>query len=512
MNTPQPIRTPSPEYVLELRELTKTYDGVAALDHVSLRVRRGQVHALVGENGAGKSTLIKLITGSAQPDSGTFLLDGRPFSGITPQQAKQLGIGVIYQENSLVPELSIAENIFLEGGGSGFLFHPRQLEERAGQLLSALGLSMDPHRRSAGLSVAQAQFVAIARVVAQRPKLLILDEPTAPLTNQDAQLLFRQIQALKAQGTTIIYISHRLHEIYRLADYITVLRDGRLAAQGPVSAIPQGELVRLMVGRKLSETYPLRRGHPGEPVLRVRGLSGHGVQNVSFFLRRGEILGLAGLVGSGRTRVLQMLFGASRHRAGDLEVDGRPEAVCSPRQAIRLGLGFVPEDRKGQGVLLERSIRDNISLPILRRLSRFVFLDQRQERETAEKYRTALDIRSRSIRQLVKTLSGGNQQKVAVCKWLASSSHILLLDEPTQGVDVGAKYELYQLMDQLTQQGVSILMASSELEELMGMSDRIIVLHEGRISGVLEDRNQFTQEKIMRLASGLEEGRAAVSS
>ncbi len=489
--------------MISIRDIIKTYQNVTALDSVSLDIKKGEVHALVGENGAGKSTLIKILSGYTQPDKGTFTVDGHSYEQITPKQAMDAGIGVIHQEQNLIADVSVAENVFLgDYQGNGVFINRGKMKKKTEEVFSQLGVQINPSELVGNLSTAQMQMVSIAKAIVQDVKVLILDEPTAPLTNHDAGILFQIIERLKARQVTILYIFHRLEEIYELADRITVMRDGKIIETKQTEELPKQELIRLMVGRRLSETYPARNYRQGETVLKVESLSGNIIEDVSFTLHKGEILGIAGLVGSGRTELVRMLFGADKIRRGKIELNGNTVRITSPEKAVRLGMGFVPEDRKAQGVLMERSIKENMSLPLLRRISHFFFLDKKKEDGMILKYKEALNIKTPSLGQQVRNLSGGNQQKVVIGKWLASSSQILILDEPTQGIDVGAKYEIYQMMNRLTENGISIIMISSEMEEIIGMSDRIIVLYEGSAAGTLNDRKKFTQEKIMKLASG----------
>lgn len=497
------------ETILSVERVTKTYQGVVAVDDISLSFRRGEVHAIVGENGAGKSTLIKLLSGFTTPDRGSFTIDGHSFQQITPRQAMDEGIGVIYQEPNLVRNVSVAENVFLGNYlGNGLLINRPLMEQRTREIFAELNLLVDPREIVDNLGAAQMQFVEIAKAVVRDVKVLILDEPTAPLTTQDAQVLFRLVARLKEKGVTIIYISHRFGDIYALSDRLTVMRDGKVVTTAETREVPQDHLIYLMVGRHLSESYPPRSQAPGAVVLRVQGLSRANVQDVSFSLRRGEILGLAGLTGSGRTETVRMIFGADKKTAGEIELNGRRVNIDSPQAAVRMGIGYLPEDRKHHGLLMSLSIRENMSLPILRRLSRCLMLNRRREEDVVNRYSGVLRIKAPSLLQPVCNLSGGNQQKVVVSKWLATDCSILIFDEPTQGIDVGTKFEIYQMMNRLTEQGISIIMVSSEMEELIGMADRILVLHEGQLTGVLEERSQFTQERIMELASRAKEGGA----
>ena len=490
------------DIALRVRGVTKSYGSVRALDGVSIDFVQGEVHALVGENGAGKSTLVKVLTGCIEPDGGELFLDGKALRRLDPHAARALGIGVIYQEPSLVEDLSVAENVFLgDLPRRGLLVDRTAMAERARSILDDLGTPIDPATPVSALSVAQRQFVEVAKACALHARIIIFDEPTAPLTSEDAELLFALIGRLRAAGTAVVYISHRLPEIFRLADCITVMRDGRVVATRTASRLTRDELIRLMVGRNLAEVFPERAARPGEEVLRVEGLCSGMVRDVSFSLRRGEILGFAGLAGSGRTETMRALFGADVPEQGRLFIDGAPARISSPARSVVMGIGYAPEDRKREGLITELSIRDNVSLPILRRLSRLFVLDRSREENVVDEYRDGLHIKTPSTHQLVRNLSGGNQQKVVVGKWLASAARILIFDEPTQGIDVGARTDIYHMMNELTAQGYSIIMVSSDMEELIGMSDRIVVLSEGHVAGELSDRAEFTQERIMRLAS-----------
>lgn len=488
--------------MITIEKLTKQYEGNTVLDHLDLTIERGEIHALVGENGAGKSTLIKLLSGLIQPEDGCFTLNGHTFRGITPKKAIEEGIAVIQQEQNLLMELSVSENIFLgDYQGNGFLTDRRKMDQKAAEALKALGVDLDPTTLVKHLGPAQVQMVAIAKALRQQAQILILDEPTAPLTAKESDVLFENLFRLKSQGVTILYVSHRMEEIFRLADRITVLRDGKLVETVRKEDISSEELIRLMVGRSLENTFPERETPVGKVVLEADGVCGNRLQDVCFTLREGEILGIAGLSGSGRTELARILFGASPLVSGTLKVNGEPVRITSPKKAVELGLGYVPENRKAQGVLMERSVSENITLPFLPRISKGMFLEHREEDQVVEEYTKLLNIKARSQQQPIRQLSGGNQQKVVLSKWLAADSRILLLDEPTQGVDVGAKYEIYQAMDRLSRRGIAILFISSEMEELIGMSDRIMTLKEGHVTGVLQEKNDFEQEQIMEMIS-----------
>ena len=496
------------EPILELRNISKAFPGVQALKDVSFDVVPGEVHALVGENGAGKSTLIKIVAGVYQPDAGTIYFQGQPVQIQNPRHAQMLGIAAIYQESSLYPALSVAENIFMGR-------HPRRgrlglvdwehMYAQAEALFKSLGVEMDVRVKVAGLSVANRQRVEIAKALSQNAKVLIMDEPTAALTQHDVMALFDTVRKLRERGVAIIYISHRLEEVFELADRVTVLRDGQLVGTKPVSEVTEGRLISMMVGRTLDTLFPKEEAPIGEVVLRVEGLTRRGlIENVSFEVRRGEIVGLAGLVGAGRSELAQVLFGIYPAESGTIMLDGKPVAIKNPRQAMALGLAYVPEDRQHQGLILPMTVRDNITLAILDNLTRLGFVSYRAEERTAREYVDRLQIRTPSLLQPVMNLSGGNQQKVVVSKWLVSQPKVLILDEPTRGIDVGAKAEIHRLMSQLARQGLGILMISSELPEILGMSDRILVMRRGTIVGEFT-RDEATQEKIIAVAMGAEQ-------
>ncbi|MBP9225276.1 MAG: sugar ABC transporter ATP-binding protein [Verrucomicrobiales bacterium] len=487
---------------LQLKNITKTYPGVVALDDVSLEITEGEVHALVGENGAGKSTLIKTCTGAITPDKGTIIIKGQEFSGLTPKTSEQMGVGVIYQEFNLVDELSVAENIFLGRAiRKGIVIDRKAMEAEAAKIFEQFDIKIDPRRLVGELTVGYQQLVEIAKALSQNAKILFMDEPSAPLTQTEAHALYAMVEKLKAAGVTIVYISHRMDEIFRLSDRITVLRDGKKIETLNTADTNLDQLVTLMVGRELTETYPTRKDCISDEVLlKLENVSGDVVQNISFELRKGEILGLAGLIGSGRTELAEILFGYSRKTAGRIFIEGQEIGPKIPKDAIAFGSALVPEDRKKHGALLELSIVDNISISVLERISKFFTVDTKEENRIAEHYRDAIRIKTPNMEQKIKNLSGGNQQKVIIAKWLATHPKLVIFDEPTRGIDVGAKSEIYALVNSLVESGKAVLMISSELEEVMGMSDRILVLHEGKITGELE-RKDFTQETIMGFAS-----------
>ncbi len=490
--------------LLQMRGIVKSFPGVQALRGVDLDLFPGEVLALLGENGAGKSTLMKVLGGAFRPDAGTLRLDGRPVAFRSPQEARAAGIAVIHQEFNLVPGLTAVENIFLGHGPAraGFV---RKAEERrrAAGLFRRLGAAIDLDSPCSRLPTATQQLVEIARALAAEARVVVMDEPTAALSEAEAGRLFEIVRDLKTRGIAVVYISHRLDEIFALADRVVVLRDGRQVGSRPRTGLGRKELIQLMVGRDLADEYPRRRPAFGPVRLAVSGLSrGRAVRDVSFTVRGGEILALAGLVGAGRTETLRLVFGADRRDAGEILLDGRPLQIRSPRDAIAAGIGLLTEDRKLQGLVLGRSVRENFALPNLGRLSRLGFIDGRREREAFGRHVAALRIKVPHQDELARNLSGGNQQKVVLAKWLERDCEVLFFDEPTRGIDVGARHEIYLLMNDLAARGKAIVMVSSDLPEVLGMADRILVMHDGRITGALDNRGGggATQEDVMRLA------------
>lgn len=493
------------ESALVVRGIVKRYPGVTALDNVNLEVRENEVHAICGENGAGKSTLIKVLTGAIQPDEGTLEIGGVMAKGFSPQEAMfGYGITAIYQEFNLVPYLTIAENIFLGNElrkKNGFL-DTKRMNQEAMESLAALGVQLDPQKPVKTLSVAYQQIVEIAKAISHNVKILIMDEPSAPLTTTEVEKLFELVRNLKERGVTIIYISHRLSEIFALSDRVTVMRDGKLINTFETSETDKNELIQNMVGRELLETYPKRACSRGEPLLTVENLSsGDKVKGVSFTLHAGEVLGLGGLVGAGRTELVRAVFGADRKTGGVVRVDGNVAEIVRPSRAVKLGMGLIPEDRKLQGIISELSIKENISYSSFDNVSKLRLIVPKLLTAIGEKYRKLLNIATPNVEKKIKELSGGNQQKVVLARWLATGCRIVLFDEPTRGIDVGAKQEIYQLINRLAEEGKGIVFISSEMPELLGMSDRIIVMHEGLVTGELS-RDEASQEKILRLASG----------
>lgn len=485
-----------------MKGIDKSFPGVHALRGVDLDLFAGEVLALLGENGAGKSTLIKVLGGAHPPDAGRILLDGLETRIRSPLESRHAGVGIIYQEFNLVPGLTARENLFLgqEPHRAGFVPHGRE-RRRALELFERIGVSIDPEALCRDLTVAQQQVVEIAKALSLDARIIVMDEPSATLTPQEVDRLFGIIRELKAQRIGVIYISHRLDEIFIIADRVMVMRDGAHVATRPISLVDRKGLIEMMVGRKLEQEFPNKRTTPGDVRLVVKNLRrGDAVRDVSFSVRAGEIVALTGLVGAGRTETVRLLFGADRPDGGTIEIDGRRLELRSPRDAIRAGIGLLTEDRKAQGLILNQSVRENFALPNLPALTRLGFVRQRQERTAFGRYVDRLRIRIPHQDQLAKNLSGGNQQKVVLAKWLQRNCDVIIFDEPTRGIDVGSKYEIYLLLNELAAQGKAILMVSSELPEVLGMADRILVMHEGRMTGEISDVGKATQEDVMRLA------------
>lgn len=488
--------------VLKLANITKTYPGVVALNNVSLELMEGEIHALVGENGAGKSTLIKACAGAEIPDSGKIIVDGKEFSSMTPKLAENCGIEVIYQEFNLIDELSVAENIFLGSEiRNGMIIDKKQMAAKSAELLKELHIEIDPNTLVKDLTVGYQQMVEIAKAFARNAKILIMDEPSAPLTNAEVERMFTLVDQLKASGVSIIYISHRLEEIFRLSDRVTVLRDGKEIKTMNTSDTNIEELVKLMVGHDIQETFPSRENTvQDETLLEVQNLCGNGLKDISFTLKRGEILGLAGLIGAGRTELAELIFGAKKRTGGKIYFKGKEIFPQSPKDAIEAGIALVPEDRKRQGAVLPMTIRENISMACLERISKFLVVNKPEEKKISHRFKDSLSIKAPTLEQTVNHLSGGNQQKVVLAKWLATDPDLIILDEPTRGIDIGAKHEIYKIMNTLVEAQKTIIMISSEMPELLGMADRILVLAEGRLSGEVR-KDKFDQEIIMSYAS-----------
>ena len=490
-------------YILEMRNISKSFGGVNALRDVSFQCRPGTVHALVGENGAGKSTLIKILAGALLPDSGEIIFKGQKHQSFSTRKALNSGISVIYQELALVSQMTVAENIFLGREPRKYfgIVDKKRLKIEAKKLLKQLGFEVDMDMEVGEMTVAYQQMVEIAKALSKNADLIIMDEPSAILAGHELDQLFLIIESLKKRGVTIIYISHRLEEVFRIANEVTILKDGQLVGTKPIKDLSRGELVKMMVGRTLEEVFPVSSNQPGTFVLQVDEISTKTILNqVSFNLREGEILGVAGMVGSGRTELARAIFGADPLTSGTIKIKGQDVVFKNPADAIRSKISLVPEDRKYHGLFTKLSILNNITLPILSKISRWGFTDKKKENEIVERARQIHSIDMTSGNQEVQYLSGGNQQKVVLSKSLQTIPEVIIMDEPTRGVDVGAKFEIYQLIRQLNKDGIAILMISSELPEILGLSDRILVMREGKIVAELTP-NETTEEMIIEFAT-----------
>ena len=490
------------DIILKMQKVCKTFPGVTALDNVNFELQKGEVHVLLGENGAGKSTLVKILSGAHEMTSGEIFLNDNNINIKSPKQSFEYGISVIYQEFNLVPHLTVAENIFL-GRETTIKFgviDQKNITKSSQNILNNLGVKIDASSLVKDLGVAQQQMVEVAKALSIKSNILIMDEPTSALTENEIKELFVTINRLKSQGVSIIYISHRLEELFEIGDRVTVLRDGKYVGSREIGNTSKSELIRMMVNRDVKKQYPKLKANIGEEVLRVENLNQKdGVKNINLSLHSGEILGISGLLGSGRTELARAISGLDKIDSGKIYIRGNIEKIRSTRKAISLGIGFLTEDRKSQGLILNLSIKENISLPSLNRLSRNGIINFKKEGEAVKKYIKELRIKTPGVDQKVMYLSGGNQQKVVLAKWLCSKADIFIFDEPTRGIDVGSKVEIYNLMNQLVSEGVAILMISSELPEILGMTDRILVMNQNRISGRF-DTVDATEEKIMKYA------------
>lgn len=489
------------DLIIEMKNIVKKFPGVKALDNVDLDVRKGEIHVLLGENGAGKSTLMKILTGAYTKTSGKIFLEGKEIELENPQYAMDLGISMIYQEFNLAPQLSIKDNLFLGREKSkGFLMNDKKMYEECKKSLEKLNLDISPETKIKDLGVAKQQMVEIAKAISVDAKIIIMDEPTAALTNEEKEILFGVIHQLKNEGRAIIYISHLMEEINSVGDRVTILRDGLKMDTVPATTSSE-KLIELMVGRKINDLYPERNAIIGDTVLEVSGLERKGIlEDINFDLREGEILGVAGLVGSGRTELVRAIFGADPIESGTIKINNKEYKIDSPKDAIDLGLALVPESRKEHGLALDLSVAENITLSTLDSFVKKGFVQKDKETEVSEKYKNDLRIKTPSLKQKVMFLSGGNQQKVVISKWLCSNSKILFFDEPTRGIDVGTKQEIYKIMNSLAENGNSIIMISSYLPEVLAISDRILVMSNGKMTGILDATNT-SQEEIMKYAT-----------
>ena len=495
----------SEDFVLELEHIRKEYPGVVALEDVTLQLKRGEILGLVGENGAGKSTLIKCCSGAVIPTSGKIKINGNEYDHMTPQLAAKNGIAIIYQEFNNILELSAAENMFLGRPiRKGMVIDRKAMEAEAAKAFEQLQIKINPRELVKNLSVGYQQLIEIAKAIQQNAQVLIMDEPSAPLTNNEVESMFKVVELLRDKGVSIIYISHRMDEIFRLTDRVEVIRDGQYIDTLTTSQTNVDELIRLMVGREMNQQFPPRKPciDKSKVVLELKNVCGNGNQDMNLKLHAGEVLGLGGLIGAGRTELAEVIFGSKPKTSGQIFFNGKEINPKSPREAINLGIALVPEDRKRHGALLGNSVKNNINMPTYKWISKASVIHADTEKKTAEKYREELQIKSPTILQLVKNLSGGNQQKVILGKWLAADSQLIIFDEPTRGIDVGAKHEIYKLINALVEEGRSVLMISSEMEELIGMSDRIIVLAEREMTGELH-KDQFDADTIMAYASAV---------
>lgn len=492
--------------ILEVRGISKSFPGVRALKNVDLRIWPGEVHALMGENGAGKSTLMKILAGAYRPDSGSILLDGNPVQFRTPHEARLAGIGIIYQELTVAPNLTVSGNVFLgsELSRFGFIKDTAEMDQKTQEVLDRLGARFRPNQRAAHLAVAEQQQVEIARALFYKSRVLVMDEPTAALSDRETDRLFEVVRHLRSEGLAIIYISHRMAEVYELADRLSVLRDGEYVGELKRAEFSADRVIEMMVGRRLEDFYEHAKRAAGRVVLEVKNVSdGARVKNASFQLRQGEVLGLAGLVGAGRTELARLIFGADKRKSGEIYLNGEKLQIKQPKDAIRAGIGYVPEDRKLQGVFLQMSSGENITMNILGRCSAGGVLNFKKLNERANAEVKAMRVRTASLKSRAGGLSGGNQQKLLLARWLEINPKVLLLDEPTRGVDVGAKAEIYALIQQLVDKGTAVLFISSELPEVVGVCDRVLVMREGEITGEVGGKTgvEITQQNIMKFAT-----------
>nr|WP_263324383.1 sugar ABC transporter ATP-binding protein [Neobacillus sp. Marseille-Q6967] len=493
------------EYAVQMKNISKHFGGVKALTNVSLNVEKGEIHALIGENGAGKSTLMKILAGAYQKDHGEIIIDGKEAKISSPKDVINLGVSVIYQEFMLAPDLTVAENIFIDKlAGSGILINWKTLKKRAKEQLLKLGFDdIDPEAKVGSLSVAYQQIVEICKCLARDSKILVFDEPTAVLTFSETRKLLSIIQNLKASGVSIIYISHRLEELLEISDHITVLKDGNYVDTVATSSINKEELVAMMVGREITQLFPERKAEIGKEILKVENLhAGEVVKDVSFSVKSGEVVGFSGLVGSGRTETMRAIFGADKKDSGKVIYFGEEVNFKDPKEAINKGFGLLPEDRKKQGLLLEQSIRMNTTMASMFKIKKLGVINHKKEKDYVKELLASIATKYGSMEDNANSLSGGNQQKIALAKWLSADCKVLVFDEPTRGVDVGAKTEIYKIINQLAEEGVGVIVISSEMAEIIGMCDRAIVMRQGSITGEV-DKSELTENNLIKLAMGV---------
>lgn len=493
---------PEEVYRLKMENVAKSFGGVHALKNVTFTVKPGEIHALVGENGAGKSTLMKILSGAYQRDAGTISIDGEEVDISSPKKAKELGVGIVYQEFELAPDLSIAENIFLEKLSRTGIVNWKALYRDADELIRSLGFEMDTRKKVSSLSVAYQQVVEIAKIISKNVRILILDEPTAVLSQEEVDKLFGILKRLRDTGVSVIYISHRLEELFGLCDSITTLRDGQVTGTRPLAGMNKDDVIRLMIGRELASVYPKRDVQIGEEVIRISNFSDEKMfHDVSFSVKAGEVVGISGLIGSGRTETVRALFGADKRKSGSITYMGKQVNFASPEQAVKAGIALVPENRKEQGLVLGMQIRENVTMADISQVSsRIGVINHKKDTRVAQELGAKLALKMRDVFANASSLSGGNQQKVVLAKWFHAGAKVIIFDEPTRGVDVGAKVEIYNLINEMAAEGAAVIMISSEMNEIIGMCDRILVMCEGRITGELTNKEDFTEMNIMRYA------------
>jgi len=491
--------------IIEMKGIKKYFYGVKALDGVDFKVRTGEVHALIGENGAGKSTLVKILTGVYQPTAGTIILNDKPTQFPSPQVSQKAGISAIHQEATMFPDLSVMENIFMGHhirNKSNGLLSWKEMKDKTQSLLDKLELDIRPDTKVRNLSIAQRHMVEIAKALSLDAKIVIMDEPTSALTLKEVGYLYKIIRKLKSEGKAIIFISHKFEEVFEIADYFTVLRDGKYIGEGTIADITVDKIVQMVIGRSLEQMYPKLEAEKSDIILKVENLTKIGVfKDISFDLHKGEILGFFGLVGAGRSEVMQTIFGIDAKTSGEVFIDGEKVHITNPSDAMNFGLAYLPEDRQIQGAILAMNIRENITLPIIDRIGRHIFLDRNREFEITDEYGKYIEIKASGWEQLVEDLSGGNQQKVVLAKWIATKPRILIMDEPTKGIDVATKATVHNFISELTKQGIAVILISSELPEILGMSNNVIVMHEGVITAKFT-REEANSKKIIRAAIG----------